>query len=305
MKWLENSCACGSCNNHVLMFSTFDHNFSSTTEECNVYKCLDCGSFFPEKFPSTESLGAAYANYYTAPKIRSGSRRFFRKLIDSTRRPYMLRSTPKNVSSVLDYGCGAGDYLLDLKDKKYAASLYGTDLFEPTNIEGTGFTWLPIDKFDHSHQLYEWITLSHVIEHLAVVDDVLGRLMGALAPNGSLWLSTPNADSILLKYFKGFCRDVDFPRHKQIYSTKLLEQSLNSMGWSVKFLSPPRINMLLNLFSCISNLVRSDKVSIYSKAKTISSASIAVLVHLFRSQKLRNFESAEIILVCSFEANNK
>lgn len=299
MNWTGNSCSCGSSNNGMHAFVARDYNFNTTSKKCVVLRCLDCGSLYPERFPAMESLPDAYNNYYTTPRHRLEALRLLRRLVNLTRWQYMLRWTPRYARPILDYGCGSGEFLSSLKDEGFDAGLYGTDLFKPTEAANMDFEWLPLDRFDEADRRYDWITMSHVIEHLASAEPVLTRLANVTSKNGSIWISTPNADSVLIKYFKGFARDIDFPRHRQIYSKKALGELMKRAGLSVQFLSAPRINVIINFNSCAKNVWKCEELTTLAKVRVILVAGILMALHLVLPQRLRSREAPELVLVGS------
>jgi len=93
---------------------------------------------------------------------------------------------------------------------------------------------------------FDWVTLGHVIEHVADPDDLFKRLGAALAPGGALWIATPNAESFLIAAIGSLARDIDFPRHVHLFSMDGLTQRLATAGLRVCLLPAPRLNALLN-----------------------------------------------------------
>jgi len=304
MKWINNSCGCGA-NGGSHVFDTYDYNFKNTLEKCSVFRCMVCGSLYPEVFPAKESLQNVYNNYYTIPKRRLGVRCLLRKLVDLTRKHYMLRGSPRYADTILDYGCGSGEFLSLLNCEGFDAVLYGTDIFKPSDAVNMVFEWLPLDLLDKFERRYDWITMNHVIEHLASVAPILTQLANVTSRNGSIWISTPNADSILIKCFKGFARDIDFPRHRQIFSKKALKEELMRVGFNVSFLSPPRINVILNFNSCVKNIWECGEKTSLKKAQVIILAGIRMALHLLLPKQIRDQEAPELVLVGSLEINVK
>ena len=301
MKLTVNHCACGSGKNGVRVFDTRDYNFKSTSEKCSVLRCPECGSLFPERFPALECLQDSYKNYYTACNQRSGIKRLLRSVVDMARWEYMLRWTPRNAQPILDYGCGSGEFLSSLKHEGYDGGLYGTDLFKPTEAANMDFEWLPLYRFDEADRRYDWITMSHVIEHLTSVEPVLARFANITPTGGAIWIATPNADSVLIRCFKGLARDIDFPRHRQIYSRKAIEDQLKRAGFGVQFLPEPRINVILNFNSCAKNVLECEEMTTLAKVRVITVAAIRTALHVALPQRLRGREAPELVLIATRE----
>lgn len=297
MKLLANACVCGSRSVATQLFDTRDHNFSATTEQSWIMKCSDCGSLFPARFPSPYSLGEAYKAYYTQPKTRRGLRKILRSWIDASRAAHIIRNTPRSAHAVLDYGCGSGEFLNFLAEEGYKADLFGTDITRPKSESNEVFKWLSLDDYDQTGRQYNWITLSHVIEHLPEPTSVLNRLRACCSDSGGVWLSTPNTDSVLISAFQGHARDIDFPRHRQIYSRQCLVQLLSAAGFDVTFLSSPRIDSLMNYASCARNLLRDRSVGRIRKAVVLGGSLLSLAIHILRPAAWRLAKGPELVVL--------
>ena len=259
MQWLTNTCSCPAKGPYRYLFDAGDYNFRSTETTSEILRCQSCGSIFPKIFPTPDTLGEAYRHYYTVPKP-DADEGTFRRLMNATRRDYLRRSLPGNVNRILDYGCGSGAFLVYLRQTGFQGETWGTDLFKPDPIPAT-VSWIEMDDLE-SGPTYDWITLSHVLEHLDNPRPVLKRLKRLLAPGGRIWISTPNADSFLTAATKQWSRDVDFPRHREVFSRGGLTTFLASMGLSAEFLPAPLLNGALNAVSSLKNVKQDARTSV-------------------------------------------
>lgn len=296
MRLQDNSCTCGSSAS-VPLFETTDFNFHTTEARSRVLQCASCGSHFPERFPLTEDLGQAYASYYTAAAPRHPTRRALRGLLDVSRGPYLSRATPPAAASVLDYGCGSGEFLLHLHHSGHSARLVGTDIARPSAADAKTFQWFPVDQLQAQTLVFDWITLSHVLEHLPDPAVVIQRLRPACAAGGGLWISTPNAQSFLTQVFGAHSRDVDFPRHRQVFSKQGLTQLLLQAGFEAQFCEVPRVNAALNLVSCLKNLWRDQDPSLAHKLRVSLSGTLQLLRHWLAAGPSRANTSPELVVV--------
>lgn len=297
MNLLGNTCACGSTAVAHSVFRTQDHNFGATTANASVMRCPTCGSLFPEVFPSSDTVGQAYAVYYTQPKRRHGLRRLLRAGIDATRSTHLKRSAPPDATSIMDYGCGSGEYLQLLAESGHRARLTGTDISRPQWPSGHPFEWVSLSDFDAPGRQYDWITLSHVIEHLPDPAPVVRRLRASCLASGGVWISTPNADSLLIDVFGAHARDVDFPRHRQIFSRRCLQQMLSDAGFHVEFMTSPRVDAVMNFVSCARNLLRDDAQGAGRKALVLGRGLWRLGVHLMQSSARRAAHAPEIVVI--------
>jgi SAM-dependent methyltransferase len=241
MEWRTNDCVCGGRNSAVL-FQAGDSNFHTTDAASSIRRCADCGSVFPEIFPSERTLGDAYASYYTETSRREDSW-LKRALRSSPRmRSYTARNEDASVVSLLDYGCGSGDFLAAAR----APEKYGVDV----SMAYGDFTWLSTSELAASELQFDLITFGHSLEHIGDPDAVLGVLASKLAPGGRIWIATPNAKSFLLAIFRDLARDVDFPRHRIVFSREALAALCAKHGLSVRFERSPRLNSVMNFIYC-------------------------------------------------------
>ena len=117
-----------------------------------------------------------------------------------------MRGYLKNNTSVLDYGCGSGDFVKYLRSKSIDA--YG---YEPnynfcehdflTNQEG----W--------KNKKYEVIVLWHVLEHIHNPFDLIQSLKKRLNKKGKIFIAIPNFKSFDSKYYGKYWAGYDTPRH--------------------------------------------------------------------------------------------
>ena len=238
MAWTAQTCFCGAQDRETL-FAISDRNFCSSKREANLCRCCECASLFPDVFPSEATIGAAYAQYYT--DAEGGLSRF----VDPFRRSYMEREAPQE-GALVDYGCGSGGYLRSLDRPNLA--LFGYDRRTPRDTQG----FQSIDQLEDCR--YDYITLSHVIEHVHDPRSLLRTLRPALRDKGKIWLSTPDAGSFLIASFGAHARDIDFPRHRVIFSRQALAQLAHETGFRIAWRKPPLVNTLLNLATCLRNL---------------------------------------------------
>jgi 2-polyprenyl-3-methyl-5-hydroxy-6-metoxy-1,4-benzoquinol methylase len=86
-----------------------------------------------------------------------------------------------------------------------------------------------------SGKRYDAITLNHVIEH---VQDPVGLLLECgrrLRPeNGKIIITTPNLDSLGHRWFKGYWRGLEVPRHLLLFSQAALTNCVARSGLSLR-----------------------------------------------------------------------
>jgi 2-polyprenyl-3-methyl-5-hydroxy-6-metoxy-1,4-benzoquinol methylase len=156
----------------------------------------------------------------------------FRNLLD--RRCRSLPRLPVRGGSVLDVGCGDGDFI------EHAASLgwnaIGIDP-DPAAIanclsRGLDVSQGTLEQFADKERLFDVITLSHVIEHVHNPVALLKACRRLLKPTGQLWLETPNIDSLGHREYMKNWRGLEPPRHLVLFNRQSLGKALFASGFA-------------------------------------------------------------------------
>jgi 2-polyprenyl-3-methyl-5-hydroxy-6-metoxy-1,4-benzoquinol methylase len=264
---VERCPVCQSPERHLLYDHLTDRVFFCAPGEWTLYTCSQCQSAYLDPRPTPETIGLAYSNYFTheepTEKTPSSSfGRFKRRLRNGylnakykcnlqpssplgrwvtpllpqkRTQDEIYRRLPTNVhhGRVADIGCGNGDFLRKAIQLGWEA--WGTDVDEKAltvakqsgarviagNLPNTG---LPSDYFDY-------VTMSHVIEH---VHDPLAALKEAhriLKPGGTLWIATPNLNSLSHKKFGKNWFSIDSPRHLIIFNMQSMQNIIQKSGF--------------------------------------------------------------------------
>lgn len=141
-------------------------------------------------------------------------------------------------STVLDYGCGAGEFL------KFIENDYRTFGLEP-NEAARSFSSQKLKKTQIISQLdeiadnsFDAITLWHVFEHIDNQEEILNLFYSKLKSNGSLIIAVPNPTSYDGKKYKEFWAAYDVPRHVYHFTKNGMEKLMNDENWKIKKIKP-------------------------------------------------------------------
>lgn len=123
----------------------------------------------------------------------------------------LLLGAKKNINSVLDFGCGTGDFIAYLNKKNIdAEGVEPTALAYNTAKERQLVVYKTINECGEG---FDVITLFHVLEHVDNYEKTLNQLLNKLNPNGMLLIAVPNYESYDAKYYKEKWAAWDVPRH--------------------------------------------------------------------------------------------
>lgn len=167
----------------------------------------------------------------------------FQKLNLNFKRNLLAKELPKN-AKVLDYGCGAGEFL------KFIEEDFTTFGYEPNSTarnfseKKLSTTKLISDLNEVENGSLDAITLWHVFEHIEDQEVKLEQFYNKLKDNGLLVIAVPNHTSYDAKKYKQFWAAYDVPRHIYHFSKSGMEELMNNNKWTVKYTRP----LLLDAF---------------------------------------------------------
>lgn len=285
LEYLGQCPVCGSKEREPLHGPLTDRLFQCAPGEWQLHTCQQCELGYLDPRPSMQSIGRAYATYFThgnsAHSENSGRFRALRARMQQVMRGVLndfrnkrwgmrlkpvafggrflvsallpLRSLvlahmrhlpprpPYLGAKLLDVGCGDGAFLEIARAAGWQVT--GID-FDPKAVEvarGRGIHVISGDLGALKDQVgcYEYISCSHVIEHVHSPAQWLSQMHALLAPRGTLWLQTPNLDSIGHYYFGHHWRDLDPPRHLCLFAPKSFQLLMESSGFQCEFRKLP------------------------------------------------------------------
>jgi len=161
---------------------------------------------------------------FAAPNLRSVLDRQYRH----------LPRLPKSGGKLLDVGCGSGIFLS--LARKAGWEVVGLDP-DPLAVVYAAKPGVPvfqggIEHFEGRSELFDVITLDHVIEHVHEPVKVLTLCHSLLKPGGQLWLETPNLDSFGHARFQNNWRGLEAPRHLVLFNQRSLDKAFVDAGFA-------------------------------------------------------------------------
>jgi SAM-dependent methyltransferase len=190
----------------------------------DYYRCPDCELM--QLWPVPHNLKDFYSGYQVHKK-KSVLHGIFRKLF-----MYKAYYHPKHLvgKTVLDYGCGDGWYIDDIKRAGGKPVGLEVDLLYAQSLEYK----LGIQVVHQLSQLegnqFDVITLNFVLEHLVSPKSVLKDLLPHLVAGGLLYITIPNYFSKESRIFGRYWHGLDAPRHISFYSEGQISRLLRELG---------------------------------------------------------------------------
>jgi 2-polyprenyl-3-methyl-5-hydroxy-6-metoxy-1,4-benzoquinol methylase len=291
---------CGSVERSLLYKGLTDRVFCVADGAWDLYRCAQCACGYLDPRPTLESIGRAYASYYTHdtedhPIVRRMGRvrSLLHDLINGYQnRRYGLQRSPAlsigrwllpllpplctaadaecrhlpllpvGGGRLLDVGCGNGGFLMLARQAGWQVE--GLD-FDASAVQGARSRGLEvhhggIEMMGERSACYDVITLCHVIEHVHDPVATLCRLYALLKPGGVLWLDTPNLSSLGALRFGPHWRGLETPRHLVLFNSTSMKKALTKAGFH-SFRRHWRGLSLFNVFAPSEALVRGESAN--------------------------------------------
>ena len=195
-------------------------DYTVSHETFQIAQCASCGFKFTNPRPSETEIVKYYqsedyiSHSNTSKGIINSLYKVARKFTIS-QKVNLIKSVCPDGKSILDYGCGTGEFLNGMKKagwfvngvepskqaQGFAINNYELHIIEPNEINR-----LRENNFDV-------ITLWHVLEHIHQLNQTIGVFKKLLKQNGKFIIAVPNCDAADVTYYKEYWAAYDLPRH--------------------------------------------------------------------------------------------
>jgi SAM-dependent methyltransferase len=237
---------CIACNTEMLPFleQMFDDRYGFPGY-FDIYQCPGCKQCQTTPLLRDEDLPDLYGKYYPRREIDIEA---LVKQIGDPCDPSEMRRRQRNGTdnqgqyltrpgmSVLDYGCGAGASLLEIK--ALGAEAYGIEadpnVKQVIDALGLRIHIGTLDDMPFAGMKFDLIVLNQVLEHIPHPELLLARFTQLLKPGGKLVLSFPNAGSVFARFFKRTWINWHIPYHLHHFNPRSARKFLERCNWQVR-----------------------------------------------------------------------
>ncbi len=208
-------------------------DFTVSHETFQLQRCLSCGFVMTNPRPDEERLPSYYqSEAYISHSNKSNSLvNGIYKLARTFTLKWKLRLLDKHSlkkpTSLLDYGCGTGDFLqLCQQNGLKIAGVEPSSLAREEAVRKTRATITP--SLEEKTNAFEAITLWHVLEHVPELNATLAALGRALNKNGTMFIAVPNLNSADAEKYGAHWAAYDVPRHLWHFSRDAMQKLLTN-----------------------------------------------------------------------------
>ncbi len=195
----------------------------------SIVECRRCGHGFVDQMPSSVQVSAAYAEAADPVSVREEEGQ-----IETARRDLARIEEHFRPGLVCDLGCWTGSFLVAAAERGWRTHGVEPSAWASTRARSRHMDVCTAELNDHdlpagAHRL---VVMTDVLEHLADPRAALARVRTLLEPSGGLWLTVPDAGSVLARAMGRRWWSV-LPMHLQYFSVSSMTRLLDEMGFDV------------------------------------------------------------------------
>lgn len=267
---------CGGTKRQALHEGVEDGVFHCAPGQWDLHTCAGCGVAYLDPRPTPASIGRAYASYYThadvnnpdtSPTGRVGklrrslrngylNRRYGASLQPASAQGWLAMQAMRGKKTeldrayrhlprlqgkgekVLDIGCGDGAFLKRAAQVGWEAWGLEPDVKAAAGLSGFKVLQGSLPNVPLPDASFDYITLSHVIEHLHDPVAALKEIHRLLKPGGGVWIATPNIESIGHRLFGATWIGIQSPTHLVLFNRRAIRYALESSGFQTVAFMP-------------------------------------------------------------------
>ena len=233
---------CPICKSDQIRHILSAKDYTVSKEQFEVWHCEDCEVRFTQNIPIEFEIGKYYqseeyiSHSNTSKGLINTLYQWVRDYTLGQKRKLIKKISGLNAGSLLDIGCGTGEFLKTMKDAGW--EVQGLEPDEGAREQAINNLGLKVDEPEHLFALpkaqYDVITMWHVLEHVHRLHEYMDQIKSLLKPDGSLIIAVPNYQSWDAEHYQAEWAAYDVPRHLYHFSASAMEKLLVQHEFELK-----------------------------------------------------------------------
>lgn len=245
IKDMSEQTKCHLCGSHryAVIYKTYSGNIAkeekaykitehSTDTQLQIVRCKECDLVYLHPLPLITNLEHNYIRMLDEDYIKEEKgRRLSAQFILKELKKY------KKCGRLLDIGCATG-FLLD-EARKQGWQVYGIELsnwavdFAKNRLGIENIFQGTLNDANYSDNFFDVVVIKDTLEHLIDIKGILVEIKKILKPDGLLYISTPNFDSLASKIFRTKWWNIN-QSHIYYFTRKTLFKMLDLTGFRAR-----------------------------------------------------------------------
>tara|TARA_B100001093_G_C26803961_1_gene1004675 strand:+ start:96 stop:998 length:903 start_codon:yes stop_codon:yes gene_type:complete len=207
--------------------------FVKRTKKANILKCLECGSFYQNPWPTKNEAINFYPNDYQDYDDNSNLLLSLIARASFKINAYLFTMKFGKDLKILDYGCGDGNFLSALFNSG-VKKVYGYEphIREDNIALSSGVNiFSSLSYFKQKKIKFDIIRMNHVIEHLINYEEVFKEFKLLMNKDCKIIIQTPNTKTFTSRFFKNYWGALHYPYHTNIFSQNGIDKMSRRFGF--------------------------------------------------------------------------
>lgn len=214
-------------------------------ETFHIEVCGQCSHRFTNPRVEENEIGP----YYDSPDYISHTNddvSFFGKVYQSLRKvnlnrkqQLVQRTVNKDTFSLLDYGCGTGQFLEHMSLARH--QVQGMEINEGARSQAQKFGKV-YDQLQSIEGQYDVITMWHVMEHVYDLEELMQKFNQLLQSGGALIVAVPNCESPDARHYRSNWAAWDVPIHIHHFTKQSMSKVATRFGYELESIAPMKLD---------------------------------------------------------------
>ncbi len=294
MEHINDCPVCGGINN-ILYLKCKD--FSISKEQFNIVKCNTCSFLFTSPRPAENQIGKYYdSNVYISHHANKGG--LIPLIYRTIRNQQFINKTElikryfTNEISILDIGCGTGNFLQYCSTIKWHGVGVEPDSDARITAKNNNVEVYNLDYLKQTEKKFDVITMWHVLEHVHSLDERMLQLQKLINPNGIIIVAVPNCNSYDAFYYKEYWAAFDLPRHLYHFTKKTIAKLFLKHNFNLVHMEPMKYDSFYVSIkseeyknkNTILNLINGVIKGLASNIKASGNKEYSSLIYVFKKE---------------------
>lgn len=240
--------ACPVCSATEFKPFLFCKDYTVSRETFSIVECASCRFRFTNPRPEADILGNYYKSedYVSHSNSSKGLINFLYQKVrrHTLKRKLKLVSRYSSPGSLLDIGCGTGEFLNTCKRGNWKT--LGIEPGDEAREMGIKNYGLDVKKESGIKNLedssFDVITMWHVLEHVPLLQERVKELKRLLKAGGALFIAVPNCASKDALHYKEFWSAYDLPRHLYHFRPQDIRRLFEMNGMRIEKILPMKFD---------------------------------------------------------------
>lgn len=246
--------------------SSIRYSFADAHGAYGLVRCNACGHEFLNSRPTRGSIGIYYSAEAYQPFLSSSHRKSMADRVYAIVRKFSVRWKRRQIErqqkrgSVLDLGCGTGEFLAEMQRSGWKATGLEPSLEAVKHgreVLGLDIIHAHVDESPLLDQQFDVITMWHALEHVHRLHPALRWIYDTLKPDGRVYVAVPNMSGFDGRFYGKHWVALDPPRHLHHFSYHSMARLIEQHGFKIHSTRQIPLDTLFNVGMSEATLMKS------------------------------------------------